>query len=222
MSIVEGFERKALFNITRAVALVCVTVFLLAVIGGAMYAFSVWKEPITTKVSAKEIVDMIKPVESAPKTAQIPQGAQAPTDQTPELSPLAGFRVPFVLQKYASNEKAQNIIKNHLDELPAADRQDYLDELGAVVTEAEAQKLDGIDAINKYMETKTQRYADAQSKRMQKFEALKLAAMSAAGGLMLVALFSLVLVLLAIERNTRPPGGSGRNKSAAPSEVLPA
>jgi hypothetical protein len=220
MSIVENFERKALFNITRAVALVCVTVFLLAVFGGAMYAFSVWKEPITTKVPAKEIVDMIKPAESVPQSAK-PQGAQAPVDQTPELSPLFGFRVPFVLQKYASNENAQHILKNHLDEIPVSDRQDYLDELGAVVTEAEAQKLNGIDAINKYMETKTKRYADAEGKRLQKFEALKLAAMSAAGGLMLVALFSLVLVLLAIERNTRPSGGSGRNKSAAPSEGLP-
>ena len=207
MSIVEGFERKALFNITRLVALLCVTVFLLAIIVGALYGFSVWKEQVTTKVSVQEIIDQIKPVEPTVTGGQPRQGAQASSSHNPELSPLFGYRVPFALQKYVSGENAQ-ILRNHLDAVAAADRQEYLNELGAVVTEVESKGLNAVDAINAYMNTKSARYAEAAAKRVQKWETLKLVSAGVAACLMLVALFSLVLVLLAIERNTRPRQGN--------------
>lgn len=202
MSIVEGFERKALFNITRAVALVCVTVFLLGIVAAALYGTSVWKETVDTKVTPQEIVDPLKPVKAAPTDPSQPQGAQPPANTGPAESPLAGFKIPFSLQKYASGDNAQ-VIRNHLNDVPEADRQQYLDELGAVVAAAEASKVDPIDAINAYMHTKSERYTAAAAKTAEKWGTLKLVAEVAAGGLLLVALFSLVLVLLAIERNTR-------------------
>jgi hypothetical protein len=95
------------------------------------------------------------------------------------------------------------VIRDHLNDVPEADRQQYLDELGAVVAAAESSKVDPIDAINAYMHTKSARYTAAAAKTAEKWVTLKLVAEVAAGGLLLVALFSLVLVLLAIERNTR-------------------
>lgn len=202
MSMVEGFERKALFNITRGVALVCVTVFLLGIVGGVIYGVSVWQEQVNTKISPQEIVDQLKPVEQPKVVAQQPQGSQPPVDQGPAQSPLAGFRIPFSLQKYVSGDNAQ-IVRTHLNAVPAEDRQAYLDELGAVVAAAETNKINAIEAINTYMDAKSERYKQAAAQTVQKWETLKLVGEVTAAGLLLVALFSLVLVLLAIERNTR-------------------
>jgi hypothetical protein len=202
MSIVEGFERKALFNITRAVALVCVTVFLLGIVGCVFYGVSVWQEQVNTKVSPQEIVDQLKPVEQPKTQAPQPQGTQPPVNQGPAESSLSGFRIPFSLQNYVSGDNAQ-ILRNHLNEAPAGDRQAYLDELGAVVTAAQSNKIDPIAAINAYMDAKSERYKQVAFKSAQKWETLKLVGEISVASLFLVALFSLVLVLLAIERNTR-------------------
>jgi hypothetical protein len=209
MSVVETFERKALFNITRAVALVLVSVFLLAITGIALYGTSVWNTEVSTKVAPEEIINQVKPPPPAPAdVASQPQGAQPPTDQSPERSPLFGYRIPFALQKYALGDNAQ-IFKNHLDDVPLDERQAYLDELGAVVSAAETNKVDVVDAINAYMKTKAERYQQAASKRAHKLETLKMVAAGIASSLLLIALFSLVLVLLAIERNTRPAPSRG-------------
>ncbi|RKR36204.1 hypothetical protein [Paraburkholderia sp. BL17N1] len=202
MSIVEGFERKALFNITRAVALVCVTVFLLGIVGGVFYGVSVWQEQVNTEISPQEIVDRLKPVDPPKTEMQQPQGTQPPVAQGPAQSPLSGFQIPFSLQKYISGDNAQ-IVRTHLNEIPAEERQAYLNELGAVVTAAEANKINAVEAINAYMEAKSERYKQAAVKRAEKWETLKVVAEITASGLFLVAIFSLVLVLLAIERNTR-------------------
>ncbi|SAK85482.1 hypothetical protein AWB75_05698 [Caballeronia catudaia] len=202
MSIVEGFERKALFNITRAVALICVTAFLLIIVGGVFYGVSVWQEQVDTKVPPQEIVEPLRAAQARPTDVAGPKGVQPPGQQAAEQSPLAGYKIPFVLQKYVSGDNAK-IVKRHLDEIPVVERQAYIDELGAVVTDAEAKKVDGIEAINSYMEVKSERYKTASAKSLQKWETLKTVAEVTAGGLLLVALFSLVLVLLAIERNTR-------------------
>ncbi|WP_109477548.1 hypothetical protein [Paraburkholderia sp. C35] len=217
MSIVEGFERKALFNITRVVALVCVTVFLVGIAVGVLYGVSVWQETVNTKVTPQEIVDPLKPVKAAPTEPSQPQGTQPPTDSGPAESPLAGFKIPFSLQKYASGDNAQ-IIRNHLNDVPEADRQQYLDELGAVVAAAESSKVDPIEAINAYMRTKSERYTAAAAKTAEKWVTLKLVAEVTAGGLFLVALFSLVLVLLAIERNTRHMRRTGTQTVSSASE----
>jgi hypothetical protein len=202
MSVIEGFERKALFNITRAVALVCVSVFLLAIIAIAIYGASVWNDEVQTKVTPAEIINQIKPPEPVADAPRLPQGAQPPANQEPQDSPLYGYRIPFSLQKYVSGSNAQ-VIRNHLDKVPRDERQAYIDELGTVVSAAESNKLDPVDAINAYMRVKAERYDEATVARVRKWETLKFAAAGFGAGLLLIALFSLVLVLLAIERNTR-------------------
>jgi hypothetical protein len=216
MSVVEKFERKALFNITRAVALVCIIVFLVGIVGVAIYGASVWKEEVTTKVAPEEIINQVKPV-APPETTtpQGPTGARPPATES-KISPLSGYRIPFSLQNYVSGDNAR-ILKKHLDEVPANERQAYLDELGAVVTAAEASKVDVVEAINAYIKTKAERYQEAKRAQERKLDTLKLVGAGLGSGLLSIALFSLVLVLLAIERNTRDSGNKSgpRNMEAA-------
>jgi hypothetical protein len=187
---------------------VCVSVFLLAIVGIAIYGASVWNTQVRTQISPEEIINQIRPVEPPADSPRQPQGAQPPTDKAPQNSPLYGFRIPFSLQKYMSGDNAQ-ILKSHLDAVPEDERQAYIDELGAVVTAAESGKVDVVEAINAYMKTKAERYDEATAARARKWETLKFAAAGFGAGLLLIALFSLVLVLLAIERNTRVPIRSG-------------
>jgi hypothetical protein len=220
MSVVESIERKALFNITRAVALVCVSVFLLAIVGIAIYAASVWNTQVRTQISPEEIINQVRPVETPTDSPQQPQGAQPPGNQQPQASPLYGYRIPFSLQKYMSGDNAQ-ILKNHLDAVPDGERQAYIDELGTVVSAAESSKVNVFEAINAYMKTKAERYEEAANATARKWETLKFAAAGFGAGLLLIALFSLVLVLLAIERNTRisvQPGAAVRVEEERPLE----
>jgi hypothetical protein len=166
MGVVEVIERKALFNITRAVALVCVSVFLIGITGIAIYGASVWNTDVPTKVSPEEIINQVKPPEPPADAAQTPQGAQPPTDQGTQASPLFGYRIPFSLQKYVSGENAQ-ILKNHLDDVPTDERQSYIDELGAVVSAAESSKVDVVDAINAYMMQRVKQDESSASIRMR-------------------------------------------------------
>ena len=129
---------------------------------------------------------------------------------------MAGFQIPFSLQGYVSGDNAQ-ILRNHVDEVPAEERQAYLDELGTVVTAAQSNEIDPVTAINAYMDAKSERYKQAAMKSAQKWDTLKLVGEISAAGLLLVALFSLVLVLLAIERNTR----SLRRPNASVAQPVP-
>jgi hypothetical protein len=61
------------------------------------------------------------------------------------------------------------------------------------------------------MDAKSECYKQVAIKSAQKWEALKLVGEISVAGLFLVALFSLVLVLLAIERNTRSLRRSNAN-----------
>jgi hypothetical protein len=107
---------EALFNITRAVALVCVTVFLLGIVAGALYGVSVWQETVDTKITPQEIVDPLKPVKAAQAEPSQPQGTQPPANNRPAESPLAGFKIPFSLQGYASGwyDSATNMLRPYI------------------------------------------------------------------------------------------------------------
>jgi hypothetical protein len=208
VNIVENFERKALFNITRGVALFLVSLFLLGVTAIAIYGASVWNTSVSTKVAPDVIINQIKPPAPPANSESQPQGAKLPSNLGPESSPLAGYRIPFSLQNYVSGDNAR-VLKNHLDSVPENERQAYLDELGLVVAAAEENKLEVVYAINTYIRTKGDLYAKAEAERAKKLETLKIVGAGIGGGLLLIALFSLVLVLLAIERNTRGPRSHG-------------
>ena len=81
-----------------------------------------------------------------------------------------------------------------------------------MITYAEQNNLDVTHAINTYKELKLQQYRAAESKALD----AKISRYGTVGGMvaaaMLIVALSLVLVVLAIERNTRPQPQAGESR----------
>jgi hypothetical protein len=87
--------------------------------------------------------------------------------------------------------------------LSKSEKQAYIDELGAAVSLAVSQKLDRGEAMDSYMNLKQAKVNDYHAQQNQAKEIRVWAAGLVVSVLFLIAMFSVVLVLLAIERNTR-------------------
>jgi hypothetical protein len=89
--------------------------------------------------------------------------------------------------------------------LSKSEKQAYIDELAAAVLLAVSQKLDRGEAINSYMNLKEVKINEYHARQAQAKEKRLWAAGVVVSVLFFIAFFSVVLVLLAIERNTRAP-----------------
>ncbi|MGI4984057.1 MAG: hypothetical protein ACRYGL_12155 [Janthinobacterium lividum] len=210
MGIIQGIERSAIFGIARAVAWAGIVAALVACVAGLVYGIVVWRGNMVPRVTPQDIIARLDAASAPGATSDATAGAVM------QPSALQGYRIPFPLQKYISGDNAQ-VIRTHLDDGAAADHQAYLDELGAVVTAAEARHLNAVDAINLYMKTQSGRYAEHAAREVRKWETLTWIGEAVAAGLLLLALFSMVLALLAIERHLRlarttPAGGAARTE----------
>ncbi|MGI4858483.1 MAG: hypothetical protein ACRYHA_16530 [Janthinobacterium lividum] len=218
MGIIQGIERSAIFGIARAVAWAGIVAALVACVGGLVYGIVVWRENAVPRVTPQDIVARL---DAAAAASVMAPGATSDATAGAIMQPsaLQGYRIPFPLQKYISGDNAQ-VIRSHLDDGTAADHQAYLDELGAVVTAAEARHLNAVDAINLYMKTRGSRYAEHAAREVRKWETLTWIGEAVAAGLLLLALFGMVLVLLAIERHLRLAGATPA-RGAARTEPTP-
>jgi hypothetical protein len=201
MSIIENFERKVLFSLTRFLAMLIVFSLIAAIVVGAVVASGTLGKKVSTKVSANEVLEVIKPP-VADDASNTPQGSPPQSGQ-PDTNLPSGEKLPFALQKHFNTPDNIKVLRGWLNAVRDEYHQEFIDEMAAVVVEAEKQNLSAPDAINAYKELK-----------LKKLEAIKMAkaeleqtrlyyAAAAVSCTTLVALFSLILVLLAIERNTR-------------------
>lgn len=200
MSMLTTIERKFLFTLTRVLALLVIAVLVIGIVIGVVMVERSRADGDSSAVAPHEVVDVIKP-----KAGEAPA---APDQETPAPAPkdlglLPGVKLSFVLQKHFSSPENVVALNNWLRMIPEEQRQPFLDEMAATVTEAERQQLDPISAINTFHELKMQKLADKKISDEAQKAAEILAVEAAAGALGLIALFSLILVLLAIERNTR-------------------
>jgi wobble nucleotide-excising tRNase len=105
------------------------------------------------------------------------------------------------------SEENKKVVEGWLEPLGPSERQDFLDNMAEVITAAEKQRVDIVAAINRYKELKLAKIAEA--KQGSDFIGITIRPLNVVIGiffqLALIALISLVLVLLAIERNTRRP-----------------
>jgi hypothetical protein len=112
---------------------------------------------------------------------------------------------------YLSDQSNKSVLEGWLRGLDADQRQDFLDNLEDVIKYAEQNNLDVIQAVNTYRELKLQKYRAAESKAAD----ARISRYGTIGGIvaavMLIVALSLVLVVLAIERNTRPQTQAGNN-----------
>jgi hypothetical protein len=158
-----------------------------------------WKPGGVSRVDPEEVLRSLKQTNRATTPSD---GAKQP--QAQETNILPGVTVPFVLQEYFSDPANRDILLAHIDRYTTDEQQDYLDNLSDVVQEAQKQKANVVDVINAFFRIKDKKLQDAQVRRSadQAKQLYELGFTISALGL--IGVFSLVLVLLAIERNTRP------------------
>lgn len=200
MSFADSFERKFLFVLTRGLALLFIFGLLAAIVIGGIIVSDKLMPKESTSVSPQEVVEAITPPQpETPATADTAAVASPPPD--PMILP--GIKLPFVLQKHFSAPERIKVLRDWLSGLDASQRQVFLEEMAAAVTEAESRGVDALETIDKYKEIKFDKL------KQEELAAAKLATQRmtyagvAFGAILLIALFSLILVLLAIERNTR-------------------
>jgi hypothetical protein len=202
MSFADSFERRFLFVLTRGLALLFIFGLLAAIVVGGMMVSDKLMPKESTSVTPQEVVDAITPPK--PDVSQTSDSSTSTaTSPPPDPMILPGIKLPFVLQKHFSVPESIKTLREWLEVLPSEQRAGFLDEMAAAVTAAEKSGAEGLAAINKYKELKFAKL------KQEELDAAKLAtarmtyAGVAFGAILLIALFSLILVLLAIERNTR-------------------
>ena len=201
MSFADSFERKFLFVLTRGLALLFIFGLLAAIVVGGVFVSDKLIPKASTTVTPQEVVDAITPPK--PEVSQASDSAASATLPPPDPMILPGIKLPFVLQKHFSTPDSIKTLRGWLEALPIEQRALFLDEMAAAVAEAEKGAADGLAAINKYREIKFEKL------KQEELAAARLATERATyagiafGAILLIALFSLILVLLAIERNTR-------------------
>jgi hypothetical protein len=201
MSLIDSFENKLLFSLTRYLAILIVFGLIVAIVIGAVVASGTLSGKISAKVEVSEVLEEIKPPVA---TEESSTSSVNPSQSTPsDKNWLPGIKLPFPLQKYLSTPQNIKVLRGWLDNVPEDYRQDFIDEMAAVVVEADKQKLNASEAMNAYKVLKL-RKLEAKRQAKAELEGMRVYYAAAAGsGVALIALFSLILVLLAIERNTR-------------------
>ena len=192
--VVARFERKVLFRITRWVALgLCLLLFLALLASGLMLLGT-----LSSGVDRPDPAAMVSEGQS--------QGRAIPSDgelASEAASSLDGIRLPPSLQELFASGTNRDTLESWLDDIERDERQSFVDALGEAAAAAKAAGQNESDALNsyrsRYLDYVQERHlteAQAAADRLQIFIAI-------ATALALIALFSLVLVLMAIERNTR-------------------
>jgi len=190
----ERLETAILFRLTRAFS-VCVILILLIALGISVYdAFGTFA-PIRSYPEPEDVFARLAPQTGRPPTGGVPQ------TQDSELSSL---KLPFNIQRYFSDPESRSRLLAQVASLPPDERDGYIQNLSAVIEQAEKNGFaPGGNAIYTYMQLTSERQQEIVS-RKEALNAQRLQAIEVTVAiLILIALFSLILVLLAIERNTR-------------------
>lgn len=197
MPIFDNFEKKFLFGLTRIFAMLIILGILIS-IGLGSIKFANLSKGVNTKVTASEVINEIKPPDDTSSNRSV-----SPTQLTDRSNVLPSIKIPFILQKHFNDPENVKLLNGWLNIVPADTRQSFIDEMAAAVTEAEKIKLSATDAIYKYKELKFKRLGEENSEKNNRQTQQLYFAGAVFGAVALIALFSLILVLLAIERNTR-------------------
>jgi hypothetical protein len=197
MNLLDAFEQKGLFRFTRLLALLIVCTLVTAVIAGLVIFTGTALTQESSYVKPEKVIDQVKP--------SILSTSPAPTGESNFVDPnaLPGIKMPFSLQTFFSNSRNMRILLDHIQTLSDEQKQDYVDNMAEVVEKAKAQNIDIVEAVNAYFSLKDQELQRAQVEHQQIIQTRLYIAGAAISIMGLVALFSLILVLLAIERNTR-------------------
>ncbi|TGN19636.1 hypothetical protein [Leptospira idonii] len=176
---------KSLFSATRVFTTVGILFFLIVTIIATVVFFTSGKD---TYVSYEEVKQSLAPATS---------DAQPKIEDT-----LPGINIPDNIKETFTGDNL-SILYGWLNPLDDEKKQDFLNNLSKVITKAKDNNEDPTDIINRYKELKYPKFASSEFEKY--FEkVLKAVYISLAVFSFIIAiLLCLILVLLAIERNTR-------------------
>lgn len=217
MSFLNSLERKGLFVLTRGLALLVVLGLAVGVVV-ALWSVTIGGEPlpdgrVDPQKAIKAMVALKKgevvPPETAAQRGASEDGGIGEATIPGASDPLAGLKLPTHkrFSDWMENEILRKMIREWILEVPRKDRQAFVDGIGAFIPEAEKAEKEGInmgEAMMAYVDTCRVAREDAKAALEARKAKRERALYGVTAGLALMALFSLVLVLLAIERNTRP------------------
>ena len=201
MALIEAIERGTFFRLTRIVAFLWLFLLIASTVLSVFFFFVTIESPVG---------------HVAPESALPPSGTNVNTvspenerlDQSNHASALSSLRIPLAVQSYLDSEENKKVIEGWLNSLDPSDRQDFIDNMAEVITVAQKQRVDVFASINRYKDLKLAKIAAAKQ-GYRCFPGVLVSPFNVVIGIFiqlgLIAIVSLILVLLAIERNTRKP-----------------
>jgi hypothetical protein len=186
----DWFERKGLFALVRLTSLMAVGVLSVALI---FVVFHFWQTlmPASISVAPSEIQEVVSQ----------PDGTGAKTSQT-SSSVLGSLSIPSRVSRGLAGENKQ-IVEQWLNGIDTSHRQDFVDNMDTVIKYAEQNNLDVTRSVNTFHELWMRKAQETLSQQREN----ELVRVSTVGLLLaiftLILILALVLVVLAIERNTR-------------------
>jgi hypothetical protein len=195
MPILQTVEQRLLFRLTRFVAF-CIVLFLtLGLLIGALVFMSDFLPNKQSHISFSTLHNELHPSQAG--------GEDSTPDATPQIPQQDNLNLPLVLQPLFSTAQNRTVLKNHMSTLDSDERDEYLENLAEVVTEAKKRGDDVTEIVNRYFEDKTPQIELAKLDRASRLEHQLYIVGGAVSIILLISFASLILVLLAIERNTR-------------------
>jgi hypothetical protein len=198
MSFLSSLEQKGLFAITRIVTYVAIAALTVALCVSGYGWVKATTETYKSEMTPERVV---ADLEAAMKASGAEDGGGG--NRLPAIPGLKGIKFGPILTEISKREGVLNTLWSFVEDFEASERQPFFDGLEKAFAQADAKKIDRGEAAKAYQ----QAFAlDRVAKKAFKAEAAAKQTASLWGGaaaLALIATFSLVLVLLAIERNTR-------------------
>jgi hypothetical protein len=197
MALLETVETRLLFRLTRFLAFVAILALSLALFIGAFRFADELIPNQSSEVTFNEISRELHPAPEAiqPGSSSFQPGADSQSSPSLDL--------PFALQPYFSSSVNRAALMRQMEGLDSSERTEYLGNLSKVVKASESNREDTTNVINKYFELKQTQLNRAKADSAARTKRLIYIAASAFSIMFLIAMASLILVLLAIERNTR-------------------
>ncbi len=197
MNVLDKIERKGLFSLTRWLAFIIVGLLSLTICIATLFFIKTWIVSEDARVSPREVISSFSDTDSNFTSKQESIIASKSDDV------LQGLKIPPVLLDIMDDSTNRNVIRNYLVDIKSNNRQSFLNDMADTITKARESKISDADAVNKYMTMYKNRQLELQEIVLQEKSKRLYSLGVFASSLLLLALFSLVLVLLAIERNTR-------------------
>ncbi|WP_026842882.1 hypothetical protein [Citrifermentans bremense] len=221
---VERFEKNVLFGIVRWFSLVMGALGLIVLVIGGMMLFKSWtamSDAKEIKISFSEVQQKVQEEKRNEQGAQpeTPAETSAPTSGTPgapaeEVSKTDKILIEIValLVKDTGSEQPEEvtqrfakILKDKVSAVEENHHEEFLTSMKEVVGKAPAGEKGNY--TDKYLESYFEKNAKAKAEaEVKKFDAIKnlgIYAYLTVAGLLTAVSFGIILILAAIERNTR-------------------